>query len=186
MKLPYALSAAAALLLNAAMATTAQADDAKRWLAPHADMWEARFGGGLYDAGIFGPHDFDGGTINGEVLAPSPDILGRIGSPRPYIGTDVAVSSDPVHFFYAGLNWEARLAGKLYVGFSAGGSVNTDKRLGPRDLGSTVLFHLQASAGLDITENTAFQVYINHYSNAGLAASNDGLDNAGARLALRF
>lgn len=186
MKISDSISAAVAVCLIAAMTTTAQADDAKRWSAPHADMWEARLGGGIYDVGIFGPHDFDGGTINGEVLAPSPDILQWIGSPRPYIGADVAVSSDPVHFFYAGLNWEAQLAGKLYVGFSAGGSVNTDKQLGPRDLGSNVLFHLQASAGIDLTESTAFQVYINHYSNAELASANDGLDNAGARLAFRF
>ena len=180
------VSATALAGLNILIAQAALADEASGWLAPHSERWEARIGGGIYDVGIFVPHDFSGGTINGEVLAPSPAFLEWLGSPRPYIGADIALSSDPVHFFYAGLNWEARLADRVYAGFSLGGSVNTDKAVGPRDLGSNALFHLQVSAGVDITENMALQVYLNHYSNAELADANDGLETAGARLAFRF
>ncbi len=186
MKRSSVVSAAVAVGLGVFVASAVQAGEASGRIAPHAERWEARIGGGIYDAGVFVPHDFNGGTLNGEILAPSPGFLAWLGSPRPYVGADVALASDPVHFLYAGLNWEARLTEGLYVGFSAGGSVNTGRHIGPRDLGSNVLFHLQASAGVDVTESTAFQVYFNHFSNAELAGANDGFENAGARLVLRF
>ena len=155
-------------------------------IAPHADQWEARIGGGVYDIGLFTPHDFNGGTINAEVLAPSPSFLEWLGAPRPYIGADVGLASDPIHFFYTGLNWETQIVKGFYLGFSAGGALATDSEVGPRDLGSNLLFHLQASAGIDITETATLQIYMNHYSNAQLANSNDGIESAGVRLGFRF
>ena len=160
-------------------------------IGKNAARYEVRAGGALYDAGPFTPSTFDGGVVNGEILAPSPAFLAGIGSPRPYIGTDIAISDDPIHVFYAGLNWEAYLTDRFYLGFSLGGSVNTadEKRNGDgdeRDLGSPVLFHLQASAGFDFTRDIGVQAYLNHFSNANLATSNDGLESTGARLIYRF
>ena len=160
-------------------------------IGKNAARYEVRAGGALYDAGPFTPDTFDGGVINGEILAPSPAFLAGIGSPRPYIGTDIAISDDPIHVFYAGLNWEAYLTDRFYLGFSLGGSVNTDDEKfnedgEKRDLGSPVLFHLQASAGFDFTQDVGVQVYLNHFSNANLASSNDGLESTGARLIYRF
>lgn len=157
----------------------------------NADRWEARLGGAFYDSGPFSSQIFSGGVINGEFLAPSPDFLSAIGSPRPYVGTDIALSDHEIHVLYAGLNWEAYYTKRLYLGFSAGGSVNSDKSKANdfgevKDLGSSVLFHLQASAGFDITPNLTAQVYLNHFSNANLADSNDGLESTGFRLGMRF
>ena len=174
----------------------AQAEEVSTFLGgidigKNADRYEVRAGGAMYDAGPFTPDTFDGGVINGEILAPSPAFLAGIGSPRPYIGTDIAISDDPIHVFYAGLNWEAYLTDRFYLGFSLGGSVNTDDKKfndegGKRDLGSPVLFHLQASAGVDFTPDIGVQVFLNHFSNANLASSNDGLESTGARMIFRF
>jgi len=157
----------------------------------NAARWELRGGIAAYDTGIFSSQTFTGTVLNAEVLAPSPDLLTAIGSPRPYLGADIAISDNPIDAFYAGLNWEAYLTDRFYLGFSAGGAVVTDQvernsSGSEKDLGSPVLFHLQASAGFDITEHLTAQVYYNHFSNANLADSNDGLESTGARLGFRF
>ncbi|MGX1101501.1 acyloxyacyl hydrolase [Amorphus sp. MBR-141] len=160
-------------------------------ISVHAREWEFRLGGGAYDTGPFTANTFSGGTINVEILAPSPTFLSVFGAPRPYIGADVAVSDDPINIFYAGLNWQVQLNRMFYLGFSVGGSFNTDdKHAGDdgriKDLGAPVLFHLQASAGVDLTEKLGLEVYLNHVSNASLASANDGLESTGARLVYRF
>ncbi|MBE7184910.1 MAG: acyloxyacyl hydrolase [Methylobacterium mesophilicum] len=189
----------AALLLFALGTTAAHAADAISASTPapttgfgkNAARWEARLGGGGYDVGPFTPDTFTGGTVNGEILAPSFDFLSFLGAPRPYIGTDIAISKDPINAFYAGFNWEYYLTERVSLGFSAGGAImsDTEKRNEQgetRDLGSRVLFHLQASAGYDFTPNLGAQIYLNHFSNANLADSNDGLESTGARLVWRF
>ncbi len=157
----------------------------------NADYWEVRFGGGAYDWGPTTPSDFTGGVVNFEIVAPSPDYLERIGSPRPYIGADVAISDDAIHVIYAGLNWEAYVTKRLYFGFNGGGSVNTGPRQvstsgASKDLGSSFLFHLQASIGFDITEKLTVQVFLNHVSNANIDNSNPGLESVGGRIGIRF
>jgi lipid A 3-O-deacylase len=189
----------AALLLLSLGASAAHAADVLPAAAPapttgfgkNAARWEVRLGGGSYDTGPFTPDTFTGGTVNGEILAPSFDFLSFLGSPRPYIGTDIAISDDPINAFYTGFNWEYYLSEKFSLGFSAGGAIMSDKekRNGEgelRDLGSELLFHLQASAGYDFTPNLGAQVYLNHFSNANTADSNDGLESTGARLVWRF
>ena len=157
----------------------------------NADYWEVRFGGGAYDFGPTTPSDFSGGVVNFEVVAPSPDFLARIGAPRPYIGTDIAISDDAIHVVYAGLNWEAYVTRRLYFGFSGGGSWNTGPKQtaasgASKNLGSVILFHLQLSIGFDITEKLTAQVYLNHVSNAYIANSNPGLESVGGRVGVRF
>jgi lipid A 3-O-deacylase len=157
----------------------------------NADRWETRIGSAFYDSGPFSSQIFSGGVINGEFLAPSPDFLSGIGSPRPYVGTDISLSDEAIYVLYAGLGWEAYLTQRLYLGFGAGGSINSDKSKANdfgevKDLGSQVLFHLQASVGFDITPNLTAQVYLNHFSNANLADSNDGLESTGLRIGMRF
>lgn len=185
MKLTRLLSIAAAVLVSAAIPTQAQE------FGRNSDKWEARLGVAAFDVGPFTRQHLSGAVINGEVLAPSPGFLSGIGSPRPYIGFDASTSDQPIHVFYAGLNWEAYFTQKLYAGFSVGGSVNTDDRLVTdsghvKALGSQVLFHLQASVGYDITEQFTAQLYLNHFSNAQLASANHGLESVGVRLGVRF
>jgi hypothetical protein len=185
--------AAAAFLLVPSLAA---AQDSPPWLrgvtvGKNADKWEIRGGLAAYDTGAFSSQTFTGTVVNGEVLAPSPDFLSGIGSPRPYLGTEIAISDDPIDVFYAGLNWEAYLTRRFYLGFSFGGSINTDQakrnEFGvEKDLGSPMLFHVQASAGFDITPTLTAQIYYNHFSNARLAESNDGLESVGARIGVRF
>ncbi|MFC5991135.1 acyloxyacyl hydrolase [Limoniibacter endophyticus] len=157
----------------------------------NADHWELRGGAGAYDVGPFSVQSFNGVTLNAEVLAPSPDFLSGIGSPRPYLGMDLAFSDHEIHAFYGGVNWEAYWTQRFYTGFSVGGAFVSDQTktndLGEqKDLGSKVLFHLQASVGFDITPNWTTQVYLNHFSNANLADSNDGLESFGFRIGYRF
>ncbi len=188
-----ALSAAVVLFVSGFNATAGESASPLDGIefGKNAGKWEVRGGVAAYDAGPFTPRHFSGGVINGEILAPSPDFLVPIGAPRPYIGADIAISDHPIHVFYAGLNWEAYLAKNFYVGFSAGGSVNTSEEEANdagevKRLGSNVLFHLQASVGFDISETTTAQLYLNHFSNAGLADSNNGLESVGIRFGIRF
>lgn len=157
----------------------------------NATRWELRLGAGAYDRGPFTADSFSGATLNGEILAPSPFWLAWAGSPRPYLGTDIALSSNPIHIVYGGLNWETHLTERFFLGLSGGAALVSDDSVANadgevRDLGSHVLFHLQASAGFDITPSAAVHVYLNHFSNADLAEANDGLESMGARFAVRF
>lgn len=160
-------------------------------LGKNSELWEARLGAGAFDVGPLTTQVATGVVLNGEVLAPAPDFLSFIGSPRPYLGTDVALSSNAVHVFYGGLNWEAYLAPRFFLGFSGGGSVTTSRTVtdgagAVKDLGSRVLFHLQASVGFDITPNMTAQVFYNHFSNANLGPANGGLESVGGRIGFRF
>lgn len=138
------------------------------------------------------PNSFDGGIINAEILAPSPYFLDVIGSPRPYVGTDIAISDNPINTVYTGLNWQVHVMPWLYVGFSGGGAwadsrVTTDTATNTtKDLGSNWLFHLQASVGIDITPALMIEVFYNHFSNASISNFNVGLESIGGRAGYRF
>lgn len=175
-------------LVTALAATTVQA--AAGEFGKNADRPEVRLGGGIYDAGILSNSLSSDVVVNGEVLLPSPSWLEAIGSPRPYVGMDAGLSSDAVHFLYAGLNWDYHLTQRLYLSASLGGAVHTADSLvrssSQQALGSRVLFHVGAAVGYDFTPNFTGQVYANHFSNAGLASPNDGQDSAGIRFGYRF
>lgn len=187
----FALAASAGLLGLSAPAHAGDGFPGNIKIGKNAAKWEVRGGIAAYDSGVFSKQTLDGVVLNAEILAPSPDFLAGIGAPRPYVGADIALSDDPIDVFYAGLNWEAYLTKRFYVGFSFGGSINTDDAVrnaagDEKDLGSHLLFHLQASAGFDVTQNLTAQVYYNHFSNAGFARANNGLESVGARLGWRF
>ena len=156
----------------------------------NADRYEVRLGLASYDTGIFSHKDYDGAVINGEFVMPSPDFLYDLGSPRPYIGVDIGIADDPVHFFYAGLNWETYFTDKIYLSNSLGGSINTaDDLKHPDDtkaLGCRALFHLGIGLGYDITESVTTQLYADHFSNANLCSENNGQESAGIRVGYRF
>src|SRR5690606_33171516 len=143
-----------------------------------------------YDTGVFTHQDFNGVVLNGELLFPSPDFLYRFGSPRPHIGFDAALVDDPIHFLYAGLTWDTYFTERLYLTTSLGGGITTADNLeNPTDykaLGCRALFHLGAGIGYDLTPNLTFQLYADHFSNAGLCSPNDGAEAAGIRLGYRF
>lgn len=190
-KLAFAFVVAAAMLIGLGSVSYAEDIFSGIVVGKNAKNWELRLGASAYDTGVFSSQVATGVNINGEALAPSPGFLSVIGSPRPFIGVDIAVSDYPIDVFYAGLNWEAYFTKRLYTGFSLGGAIDTKTRFvngsgKVKDLGSHLLFHLQASVGYDLTRNVTAQVYYNHFSNAKLSPADAGLESVGARLGLRF
>lgn len=182
---------AAVLPLAAATAFLAlsfPASAAELVFGKHAGHWEVRSGLAAFDTGPFTPQVESGVVVNGEILAPSPGFLSAIGAPRPYLGADIATNGE-TEVLYGGLNWQAHLD-RFYLGMSAGASLNDGATISgggeTKNLGSNVLFHLQASAGVDVTDALSAEVYLNHFSNAGLGDSNDGLESAGLRIGYRF
>lgn len=176
--------------INAPVAADGAQPDSSRW-GRNAAYWEIRLGGGAYDFGPATSNDFSGAVINAEILTPSPEILAGIGAPRPYLGTDIALSDDAIHVVYFGLNWELYLTRQLYLGLAGGGAWNsspstTNGSGATKDLGSSFLFHLQASLGYDISQRWTMQVFYNHFSNANVSGFNAGLESIGARLGMRF
>lgn len=159
-------------------------------IGKHSDKAEIRLGAGLYDTGLATNHTQDGPSFNGEFLLPSPDILSGIGSPRPYVGVDFSNVDDAISVGYAGLTWDYHVTPALYVSGSIGGAVNNAKNLkhspNTRSLGSNFGFHVGAAVGYDFTEALTAQVYLNHFSNAGLAKPNEGHETTGVRLGYRF
>ncbi|WP_306117360.1 MULTISPECIES: acyloxyacyl hydrolase [unclassified Roseitalea] len=187
---------AAAIVLGFTVWTTAAgANEVPRSgpvLGKHADRMEIRFGGALHDRGFLTVHEADGFVVNGELLFRSPDLLARLGAPRPYIGASYAFVEDgatPVQFIYAGLNWQVHWTERVYTGFSLGGAVNdADLSAGSPNwgLGCNASFHLAASAGVDLTDRVSVEIFGDHFSNAELCFSNGGHETAGMRIGVRF
>lgn len=158
--------------------------------------WELRGGVLAHDTGIFSGPKEDGFDINAELLFPSPDFLGFLGSPRPHIGGNVA--TDGISFGYAGLGWDVPLGERFFVTASFGGAVHdadnlTEDDLGPTEdesdfrlLGCRTLFHLALGLGVNVTERANVQLYADHISNATLCDNNEGLENAGVRFGYKF
>lgn len=171
-------------------ATLSSAHAGELVFGKNADKYEIRGGVLSYDTGLFTSQDYSGVVINGELVLPSPHFLSVLGSPRPYIGASIATMNNGIHFFYAGLTWDAYVTDRIYVSGSVGGSLNTaenlDDPVGYKALGSNVLFHLGAGIGYDITPNTTVQLYAEHFSNATLAEPNNGQESAGLRVGYRF
>jgi len=183
-----------AFLIGAAFPIQAHSEEKDlRFLQPgiHADWREVRLGVMAYDRGFFSTDDFSGIVINGEFAFSSPDFLSSIGSPRPYIGFDAAIADDPIHFVYAGLNWDFHLIGSLYLSTSLGGAITTAENLDDpttyKALGCRTLFHLGAAIGYDVGERWTVQAYTDHFSNGGLCGDdNNGAEATGVRIGYRF
>lgn len=164
------------------------------WVGKNAEVLEIKLGGAFYDFGPATSHDEDGFVANGEVLFPSPGFLSRIGSPRPYIGADVAFvenGATPVQVAYGGLNWQVHWSKRFYTSAGFGGSVNnSDLNTNPSPnhwgIGCNVMFHMGISAGVDVTERVSVEAYANHFSNANLCYSNGGLESSGLRIGVKF
>ncbi|WP_173931842.1 acyloxyacyl hydrolase [Chelativorans sp. Marseille-P2723] len=176
-----------------ALAQTETGAGERRFLQPgvHAHWQEVRFGVLAYDRGFFSTDDFSGVVINGEYVFRSPEFLRPVGSPRPYIGFDVAIADDPIHFVYGGLNWDFRISDRIYLGLSLGGAVTTAEDLknpsNYKALGCRALFHLGAAVGYDFSERWTVQAYTDHFSHGGLCSSvNNGAEATGIRIGYRF
>ncbi|WP_274424709.1 acyloxyacyl hydrolase [Chelativorans sp. YIM 93263] len=187
-RLASTIVGASCLLASAGFAE----DNTGYFLQPgiHSDHYELRLGVLAYDRGPFTTDQFSGIVVNGEFLFKSPEFLSAIGSPRPYIGTDIAIADDAFHFAYAGLNWDFRLTDRFYLSTSLGGAVTTADNLkdptGYKALGCRALFHLGAALGYDVNDRWTVQAYADHFSNGQLCEPNAGAEAAGVRIGYRF
>lgn len=137
---------------------------------------------------ISGTHLEHGVTFNGQaILAPSLALLG--GSIHPDFGASVTTAGG-TSYAYADAEYRIVTPFGLYFGLGLGAAVH-DGYLDPtspvhKALGSRVLFHIPAEAGIQFAGHYSVAIYFEHVSNAWLARDNEGLDNLGLRFGYRF
>lgn len=139
-----------------------------------------------------------GAAINAEALFASPDFLSALGAPRPLVGATIATDSDATSQIYAGLEWKLDVSPRWFVAASGGGVIHngeTDRFDPVADagrVGSTVfygcraLFRIAGDVGYRLTDRVSASFHWNHISNAGLCSENEGMDQIGGRIGLRF
>ena len=149
--------------------------------------------GGFYAHGVETPFTFDtfeGGTdIVLGYRFESPDALGAIGSPQPYIVGSVNTAGD-TSFAGGGLAWTLG-DGPVFVRPGVGLVVHDgpDFRLSPdgrrrTDLGSRVLFEPEIAVGYRATERLSVEASWMHVSHARIFnnGQNPGIDMMGVRV----
>jgi lipid A 3-O-deacylase len=172
--------------------------------AAHADdggiVDEFRLGVYEHDASILGHQKETGADIGAELLFTSPAFLQAIWSPRPVIGGLVNTSGETDQA-YGGLTWTWDFASNVlrdgdgfYVEGTLGGGWNDGKinvsapleSQQRKSLGSNALFREDLDIGYHITPRWSLAVSYNHISNADLAERNEGLNDIGVRVGLKF
>jgi len=157
---------------------------------------ELRFGIVAQSCCGYSPDNEQGVGINAEVAFKSPDLLSFIGSPKPLIGGTITTDSDATNHGYLALEWRYDLS-RYFVSGSVGAAVHDgtlndggDPLLAARGdtifLGCRVLFKLGANAGVQLTERISASLHWGHISNATLCRPNNGLDQLGMRVGVRF
>ena len=167
---------------------------------------ELRVGVLAHDIGFLGEHKEPGADINGELLfvSPVPDswvadvspVWRWMLHPRVNIGGDLNTSGATSQLYF-GLTWTATLFNQVltpddsvFLGIGFGPAFNNGhiSTIDPnrKSLGSHVLFHPSVDIGYRINARWSVSIYYDHSSNAGIAAHNEGLNNAGLRVGLAF
>ena len=157
---------------------------------------EIKFGVLAHDVALFDEHVEAGADINLEALFTSPDFLGVIGSPRPHLGGSINTAGN-TSVGYFGLTWGITLLENLWTpgdGVFANGSLggalhsgyNSSAPPGRKTLGPIALFRESLELGYQVTPAFSVSGYLDHMSNANLAAQNAGLTDAGIRFGFRF
>ncbi len=108
---------------------------------------------------------------------------------RPTIGGTVNLNGDTSQA-YIGLVYGGPISDSWFFELGGGGSVHNGKvdTTDPdrKELGSRVLFHVEASLGVMLTDTTSLSLYADHISNAGIEEHNEGLETAGLRVGFRL
>ena len=156
--------------------------------------------GGVYAQGCcgFGSDKEQGVAFNGEAVFSSPRFLSILGSPRPIVGATVATDSDATSQAYAGLDWKIDFTSRWFVTGGIGATIHngeTDRYDAAVDAarvsntvfyGCRVLFRVAGDVGYRLTDHLSASFHWNHISNADLCSDNEGLDQMGLRLGVRF
>jgi lipid A 3-O-deacylase len=160
--------------------------------AEQAIISEVKLGVLAHDVHVFSSsRKEDGIDFNGEILfnLPSNQFFSAVGSPRFHLGGSVNSLGD-TNLGYLGLTWNFNSDVGVFVEGSFGGAIHDGKldayRLDRKSLGSRVLFRLSGSLGYQFNKHHSLAVMLDHVSNAGLANSNEGMDNVGIRYGFRF
>lgn len=199
-----AVAAAAVLAATALGGPRAMAGEALIGLYAH----DVTFLGDTFGVGAAGRED--GADIMLGLRSDRIEALRAIG--RPQAHAMVSVNTDGTsHFAAAGLSWPIPLYGQLYFRPGIGLAYTTGKTnlppanvpgLSPAefdrrlhlyntriDFGSKVLFQPELAIGLRLSERVSLEASWVHLSNGrilGNSRKNQGLDDAGMRLAWRF
>lgn len=147
--------------------------------------------------------DKEGGpNINGEIVFKSPDVLGIIWSPRPYIMGSVNTAGD-TSFGGVGLEWTWHFAdgwafepgfgyvihdGELEFPYPQGDPRNDPISSEKVFLGSRDLFRTNLSLNRYINDTWGVQLMYEHLSHGQILGNgrNQGLDNVGVRVIYKF
>ena len=139
----------------------------------------------------------DGVALSGEIIFDSPKPLKWLFNARPHLGASVALDEAATSYGYAGLTWRLRAPmSRFYFDAGVGGAVHNGEtsfdpaihipRPDSAFLGCRGLFRLHATPGVRILPRTTLSIQYEHLSNAGICDENEGLDNLGVRLGVRF
>jgi len=138
--------------------------------------------------------------LNAEIIFDEPEFLKPLLSPQPYIGGMLNLEGN-TSYARAGILWRQNVGNRFYGDLGLGLAIHNGTTSVPRDspdlfprlleeieFGSRVLFRVQTTAGVRVTEDWAGELFYEHLSHAGLLNDrlNDGVDIVGARVARRF
>ena len=166
---------------------------------------EVKFGILAHDVHFFGGKE-NGVDLNPEILLPSPIAdawaaslpwyIGWMAQPRPTLGGAFNTSGFTDQFYF-GPTWTLQLVSNvlqpgdgitfgIFFGASFNDGQNVATKPNRKSLGSNALFRESLELGYRITPVYQISAYADHVSNAGLARSNQSLNEVGGRLGVRF
>jgi len=182
----------ASLAAFACMAGQASADEGL--------ISELRFMALDHDTGLVGSSKEDGVDLGAEVLFQPVDALSFIGSPRPVVGV-LLNTAGQTNQLYAGFIAQHDFAADVFRpgdGFFIEGAVSIALHDGENDVtgtpenadwkshGSDLLFRTGFGAGYRFNERWSLSAGFHHISNANFAKPNQGANDIGLRLGMRF
>lgn len=161
---------------------------------------ELRFMALDHDTGLVGSSKEDGIDIGAEILFQPVDALSFIGSPRPVVGV-LLNTEGQTNQLYAGLIAQRDFASNTFRdgdSFFIEGMVGVALHDGENDVtgtpenahwkshGSDLLFRTGFGAGYRFNERWSLSAGFHHISNANFAKPNQGANDIGLRLGVRF
>lgn len=161
---------------------------------------EVRVGVLDHDTGLVGASKEDGFDVGVELLSQPVEALGLIGSPRVVVGAQVN-SEGYTNMVYGGLLAQRNLAEGVFNSsdaFYVEGTVGVAWHDGKRDVrltaedaewkshGSSFLFRTGFGLGYRFNETWSVTATLSHISNANLAEPNQGSNDVGVRVGMRF
>lgn len=184
-----AVAVAAAAWLAGAPAASAQAP--RSYAVPSPLIDEMRLG--VLAHSVDASNAEEGADLNLELLFRRPihaynnvplDFALR---PRVHVGASVNTAGDTSQI-YAGLTWDVKLAPRLSVEMTFGGTLHDGPTDGGREdsYGCALNFRESASLGYAVDERWTLYGTVAHMSNADMCAHNTGLTSVGVRLGYKL